>query len=123
MEGLSEALAEEVAPFGISVIIVEPGAFRTDFLGRSLTTAKTHLAEYEATAGQGRAYRDRNDGSQPGDPARGIAVLLKAIDAEQPPLRLPLGADAYGRIRTKLEQFGKDMAAWEAEATATGFGA
>jgi NAD(P)-dependent dehydrogenase (short-subunit alcohol dehydrogenase family) len=121
VEGLSEALAEEVAPFGISVIIVEPGAFRTDFLGRSIGGAKTRLAEYEATAGQARAYREGNDGSQPGDPVRGIAVLLKAVDAAQPPLRLPLGADAYARIRTKLDQFGKEMAAWEAEATATGF--
>lgn len=121
VEGLSEALADEVTPFGISVIIVEPGAFRTDFLGRSLAAAKKQLGEYEATAGRARAYRDSDNGIQAGDPARGIAVLLKAIDAAQPPLRLPLGTDAYGRIRTKLDQFGKEMAAWEAEATATGF--
>jgi NAD(P)-dependent dehydrogenase (short-subunit alcohol dehydrogenase family) len=121
VEGLSEALAEEVAPFGISVIIVEPGAFRTDFLGRSIASAANRIAAYDATSGRTRDESDRADGLQAGDPQRGMAVLLEAIDSAAPPLRLPLGTDAYARIHAKIERLQSDMAAWEASARATAF--
>jgi NAD(P)-dependent dehydrogenase (short-subunit alcohol dehydrogenase family) len=121
VEGLSEALAEEVAPFGISVIIVEPGAFRTDFLGRSISSAANRITAYEATSGRTRDESNRADGQQAGDPQRGMAVLLEAIEAASPPLRLPLGKDAYARIHAKIERLQSDMAAWESTARATGF--
>jgi NAD(P)-dependent dehydrogenase (short-subunit alcohol dehydrogenase family) len=121
VEGLSEALALEVAPLGIAVIIVEPGPFRTEFLGRSINAAKNELPAYAATVGLTRAYRDNNNGKQLGDPDKAIAVLLKAIDSEKPPLHLPLGKRAYAIIRAKFAAFAKDMDAWEAEATATDF--
>ena len=81
VEGISEALAQEVAPFGIAVIIVEPGPFRTDFLGRSISVAKMEMPEYAATAGVFRTYRANNDGKQVGDPNKAIKVMLKAIDS------------------------------------------
>lgn len=119
VEGLSEALAEEVAPFGIKVIIVEPGAFRTAFLGRSIAAGATRLAAYEATSGATRDFSAANDGAQIGDPRKGMLVLMKAILAEQPPLRLPLGRDALARVEGKLAAVSADLIAWRAAAEQT----
>ena len=121
VEGISEALAQEVAPFGIAVIIVEPGPFRTDFLGRSISAAKKEMPEYAATAGMFRAYRANNDGKQAGDPDKAVAVMLKAIDSEKPPLHLPLGARAYELARAKIAEFSRDIDAWEQVAKATDY--
>lgn len=112
VEGLSEALAQEVAPFGIKVIIVEPGAFRTAFLGRSIAMGATRLAGYEATSGATRDFSEANNGAQLGDPHKGMAVLMQAILAGEPPLRLPLGRDALARIDGKLAAVSADLAAW-----------
>lgn len=119
VEGLSEALAEELAPFGIKVIIVEPGAFRTSFLGRSMVTGASRLAAYDATSGATRDFSLANDGAQPGDPRKGMAVLMQAILAKQPPLRLPLGRDALARIDGKLTAVAADLATWRALAEET----
>jgi NAD(P)-dependent dehydrogenase (short-subunit alcohol dehydrogenase family) len=121
VEGISEALAQEVAPFGIAVIIVEPGPFRTDFLGRSISVAKNEMPEYAATAGVFRAYKTNNDGRQTGDPKKAIKVMLKAIDSQNPPLHLPLGPRAFALARMKIADFTRDVDAWEAEAIATDF--
>ena len=121
VEGLSEALALEVAEHGIAVTIVEPGAFRTEFLGGSIAAAKTQLPAYEKSSGATRAFSAKANGQQPGDPNRAIAVILQAVDATEPPLRLVLGAEAYRRIREKLDKVHADMATWEELATATGF--
>lgn len=123
VEGLSEALAQEVGPLGIAVTIVEPGPFRTEFLGRSISAAKAELPVYAGTAGKLRAFRDANDGKQTGDPKKAAAIILKAVDSEKPPLHLPLGPRAYFLARTKLAAFAADMDAWAAEATATDFDA
>ena len=123
VQGISEALAQEVAPFGIKVIIVEPGPFRTDFLGRSISMAKREMPEYANTAGVFRNYKTENDGKQTGDPDKAVKVMLKAIDADAPPLHLPLGPRAYVLARTKLADFTRDIDAWEAEASATDFDA
>ena len=121
VEGMSEALAQEVAPFGIAVIIVEPGPFRTDFLGRSITVARHEIAAYADTAGRMRGYTTDNDGRQAGDPDKAVRVILQAIDAAKPPLHLPLGPRAYGLARAKLAEFAADMEAWEHVAIATDF--
>ena len=121
VEGLSEALAGEVAPFGIAVIIVEPGPFRTEFLGRSMAMAKNEIAAYADTAGKARAYRSDNDGKQAGDPDKAVKVILKAIDADKPPLHLPLGRRAHQLAKTKFAAFAEDVKNWEAESVATDF--
>jgi NAD(P)-dependent dehydrogenase (short-subunit alcohol dehydrogenase family) len=95
VEGLSEALAQEVAPLGIAVILAEPGPFRTEFLGRSINVAKIELPAYAETAGKARTCRASGDGNQAGDPKKAVAVILKAVDADEPPLHLPLGEAAY----------------------------
>jgi NAD(P)-dependent dehydrogenase (short-subunit alcohol dehydrogenase family) len=121
VEGISEALAQEVAPFGIAVIIVEPGPFRTDFLGRSISLAKKEMPEYAGTAGVFRTFRANNDGKQVGDPDKAVKVILKAVDSEKPPLHMPLGARAYALARTKIAEFTQDLDAWEAVAKATDY--
>ena len=121
VEGLSEALAQELAPLGVKVIIVEPGPFRTEFLGRSIATAEAVIDAYGETSGKLRQYRDANNGRQTGDPNKGVAVILRAVDAAQPPLHLPLGPVAYGIAERKIAAFQSDMAAWRDVALATDF--
>jgi NAD(P)-dependent dehydrogenase (short-subunit alcohol dehydrogenase family) len=121
VEGISEALAQEVAPFGIAVIIVEPGPFRTDFLGRSISVAKKEMPEYAGTAGVFRTFRANNDGKQVGDPNKAVKVILKTVDSEKPPLHMPLGARAYALARTKIAEFTHDIDSWEAVAKATDY--
>jgi short-subunit dehydrogenase len=113
VEGLSEALAQELAPLGIHVTIVEPGPFRTDFLGRSGVQAATTLPEYDATAGNMRRYFADQDGKQKGDPLRAVHAMMQVVDSPNPPLRLVLGAAALQRLRTKLDSVQKEVAAWE----------
>ncbi|GAA3788684.1 oxidoreductase [Amycolatopsis tucumanensis] len=122
LEGLSEALAQEVAPFGIATIIVEPGPFRTEFLGRSMRVAAAEMPEYAETAGARRRYRADNDGLQAGDPRKAVDVILRAVDAERPPLHLPLGERAYALARTKFAAFLESMDEWEPLALKTAFG-
>jgi NAD(P)-dependent dehydrogenase (short-subunit alcohol dehydrogenase family) len=112
VEGFSESLSREVEPFGIRVIIVEPGPFRTDFLGRSIAMANRVIPAYADTAGRRRAYRDSNDGKQAGDPRKAAAVIVHAVMASDPPLHLPLGPVAYDIAEHKLQALRADMAAW-----------
>jgi NAD(P)-dependent dehydrogenase (short-subunit alcohol dehydrogenase family) len=122
VEGMSEALALEVNPFGIRVMIVEPGYFRTEFLSsQSMSKAKHVIEDYAPTAGVTRANVGNRDGSQPGDPAKAVRVIIAAAESEHPPLRLPLGADAFARIDEKIAKVRADMAAWRELATATSF--
>ena len=121
VEGLSEALAQELAPLGLAVIIVEPGPFRTDFLGRSIATAKNEIGAYAETSGKLRQYRDSNNGRQAGDPEKAAAVILRAVDAATPPLHLPLGPIAHSIAEKKLAAFRADLDAWRDIAIATDF--
>ncbi|HSI59868.1 MAG TPA: oxidoreductase [Ideonella sp.] len=121
VEGLSEALAQEVAPLGIRIILVEPGAFRTEFLGRSMLLAEQRLPIYEDTASKLREYSSSMSGKQPGDPVRGAAVVFDAVHAQEPPLRLPLGPDAHRLIRAKLASVAADLDAWSERTQGTNF--
>jgi NAD(P)-dependent dehydrogenase (short-subunit alcohol dehydrogenase family) len=113
VEGLSEALAAELAPLGIHVTVVEPGPFRTDFLGRSGVVAETRIADYDNTAGNMRKYFAENDGKQPGDPLRAVHAMMQVAESPTPPLRLLLGKSALQRVRAKLDSWQKEIAAWE----------
>ena len=119
VEGISEALAGELAPFGIRVLIVEPGPFRTDFLGRSITMAAREMPEYAATSR--KHYRETNNGNQAGDPDKAIAVILRAVDADDAPLHLPLGPAAHAIAERKLTAFRRDIDAWREISIATDF--
>jgi NAD(P)-dependent dehydrogenase (short-subunit alcohol dehydrogenase family) len=120
LEGLSEAVAAEVAPFGVRVLIVEPGNFRTGLLGRSLRAAPP-MEEYAATVGVTRSFFAGADGRQPGDPARAAAAIIAALDAEELPLRLVLGSDAVDGIRGRNEELAAELARWESLARSTDY--
>ena len=113
VEGLSEALAAELAPLGIHVTLVEPGPFRTDFLGRSGVVAKDRIADYDGTAGNMRTYFAENNGKQRGDPLRAVHAMMQVVESPNPPLRLLLGASALQRLRSKTSAWEKEVAAWE----------
>lgn len=119
VEGISEALAGELEPFGIRVVVVEPGPFRTDFLGRSITMAANEMPEYAASSR--KHYRESNDGSQAGDPDKAVAVILRAVDDEHAPLHLPLGPVAHRIAERKLAAFRSDIDAWRDVSIATDF--
>jgi NAD(P)-dependent dehydrogenase (short-subunit alcohol dehydrogenase family) len=111
LEGLSEALADEVRPLGIKVLIVEPGAFRTELFGN--ISASAPIAEYDGTVGATRRMIESSAGAQPGDPAKAAAAILTALDAPDTPLRLPLGDDAVDAILGHLDSTRADVTAWE----------
>jgi NAD(P)-dependent dehydrogenase (short-subunit alcohol dehydrogenase family) len=113
VEGFSEALAAELAPLGIHVTVIEPGPFRTDFLGRSGVEAKARIADYDATAGKTREYFHTQAGKQPGDPSRVVQAMIQIVESPNPPLHLILGAIAFKRFREKLEKWNQEIAGWE----------
>ena len=112
LEGLSEGLRIETAPLGIKVMTVEPGAFRTDFSGRSLTQSSTVIADYEETAGARRIGKDTSHGTQPGNPDKGAELIIEAIEAEDTPFRLLLGSDAVKFADEVLESRRKEYDKW-----------
>jgi NAD(P)-dependent dehydrogenase (short-subunit alcohol dehydrogenase family) len=112
VEGLSEALSQEVRPLGIHVTIVEPGPFRTDFLGRSGIAAALDIADYEHTAGKMREYFSTMDGKQKGDPARAAKAIQSVVDSGDPPLRLMLGASTIPRLKGKIEAMQREIDNW-----------
>jgi len=116
VEGLSESLSKEVAPFGIKVVIVEPGPFRTDWAGRSLKTPKRPIDAYAETAVARRRQIQGISGKQPGDPVRAAEAIIATFEAANPPLRLPLGSFAYDAMGAELEALHKEYKAVEATA-------
>jgi NAD(P)-dependent dehydrogenase (short-subunit alcohol dehydrogenase family) len=112
LEGLSEALAGEVAEFGINVTIVEPGLFRTDFASRSKVEAGLVINEYDRSAGATRRAVRASAGRQPGDPYRAAEAMIAATEEDRPPRRLILGADARDQIAAKLARLQADVELW-----------
>jgi NAD(P)-dependent dehydrogenase (short-subunit alcohol dehydrogenase family) len=112
LEGMSEALAPEVAPFGIKVLIVEPGAFRTEFGAGALRHMPVNAAYKDGLTNIRGVMHDMN-GVQPGDPAKAARAIVQALEAEVTPLRLQLGADSIGAVRAHAENLLKDLATWE----------
>jgi NAD(P)-dependent dehydrogenase (short-subunit alcohol dehydrogenase family) len=124
VEGMSQSLAREVAPLGIRVTLVEPGAFRTDFLSdRSIRRGGTSIEDYATTAGAAERRLATMAGRQPGDPARAAAAIIEAVRSDKPPLHLVLGSDAYQRTREVLEAFSAELDAWKQVCLGTDFGA
>lgn len=121
LEALSEALAKEVAPLGIRVVLVEPGPFRTDFGGRSIDDTPKRMAEYKETAGKMREYYQAAHGKQVGDPRKAGEAIIKAVESKENFLRLPLGQATLNGIREKMDQVEKDLALWEQVAIKTAF--
>ncbi|HWF29896.1 MAG TPA: oxidoreductase [Mycobacterium sp.] len=113
IEGISGALRGELAPLGISVTVVEPGAFRTDFAGRSLVQSATVIDDYAGTAGQRRKENDSMDGNQAGDPAKAASAIIAAVESNEPPAFLLLGPDALALYRYVADGRASEIAKWE----------
>jgi NAD(P)-dependent dehydrogenase (short-subunit alcohol dehydrogenase family) len=121
LEALTASLRKEVEPLGIASMIVEPGAFRTDFSGRSLTQSRRAIDDYAATAGRRRKENDASDGTQQGDPAKAAQAIIAAVGSSDPPLMLVLGPDALMTFRESLNELSSDLNAWEHLSTGTSF--
>ena len=121
LEGMSEALAQEVASFGIKVMIVEPGAFRTGFAAEALKHMPVHDA-YKDITGPTRSFAQGMHGTQEGDPMKAAHAIALALEAPNTPLRLQLGQDVVDGIRNHAERLLADLKAWEVAALATRFG-
>jgi NAD(P)-dependent dehydrogenase (short-subunit alcohol dehydrogenase family) len=121
LEGISEALASEVAGFGIKVSAVAPGSFRTDWAGRSMVRAGRTVADYDTLFDPIRQAREEKSGRQAGDPAKAAQVLLKLIDCDKPPVHLLLGSDALKLVREKLAMLDQEINKWESVTRSTDF--
>ena len=113
VEGLSEALAKEVGPLGIKVLVVEPGPFRTDWAGRSIKRSSRQIEDYAATAGAFRARITDGNGKQVGDPVRAGEAIIKAVESEKAPLHLVLGRIALDTARAKVDLLQRDLDTWQ----------
>jgi len=120
LEGVSKSLAKECAPFGIEVMTVIPGAFRTD-LGSNRRSARDSIADYAAQNEARRARLAALSGHQRGDPARAAQAIVMAVNTAPPPRRLVLGVDAADSVAADLMAFGEEMRQWESVSRATDF--
>ncbi|MFB2562957.1 oxidoreductase [Rhizobium sp. IMFF44] len=113
VEAISESLSYEVAPLGLKVTIVEPSAFRTNWAGSSMVESPIQIEDYDDTAGKRRQSTKASSGNQPGDPARAASAIIKAVEADTPPLRLLLGAAALDIAYKRLEALKANFDAWK----------
>ncbi|WMW63835.1 oxidoreductase [Serratia marcescens] len=113
LEGISETLSKELAPFNISVTAVAPGSFRTDWAGRSMVRSPRRLPDYDALFEPVRQARQEKSGKQLGDPVKAAHAMLALIESQTPPTHLLLGSDALSLVRQKLEALGQEIEQWE----------
>ena len=121
VEGLSEALWQEVEPLGIRVMLVEPSGFRTDWAGRSANETKTPIADYANTADKNIRQLRAISGHQSGDPVRAAEAIVQAVESSNPPHRLLLGNDAYDGAVSKLDELRNEFIRWETVSRAADF--
>lgn len=119
MEGMTGSLRKELQPLGITAMVIEPGAFRTDFAGRSLTQSAAAIDDYAETAGKRRIESGTGHGSQPGDPSKAAEALIAAVESPEPPALLLLGTDALENYRRVLTAQLAEADAWEKLSTST----
>ena len=113
LEGLMEALAKEVAQFNIFVTSIEPGAFRTDWSGRSMRRSNIEINDYEDSVKNRLNMISDIDGKQPGDPERAAKIILQLSKHPSPPTQLLLGAGVLASYREKLDKMKTSLKQWE----------
>jgi len=121
LEAWSDALRDEVAPLGIRVTIVEPGAFRTEFAGDVNMRPTQTIPAYRPVIEPLEQYLYGNSGKQPGDPAKAAERMIEAVETSTPPKRLMLGADAYDLWNRTVAARNTELEAWRARGEATAF--
>lgn len=120
--GLTESLAEEARAFGVHATVVYPGYFRTDFLAKgSVKTARHPIAAYEAARESEHTHLNNINGNQPNDPEKAADVLIAVSEADQPPVHLLLGQDAYDILKNKIDLITKDVEQWKSYTLSTAF--
>ena len=112
LEALTEALAQEVKPFGIKVTAIEPGAFRTDWAARSMWESATPISDYDDTVGSRKTMIKEFANHLPGDPRKAADAVLMVTGLDDPPLRLLLGRDVLKAVRDKLAAFSASIDEW-----------
>jgi NAD(P)-dependent dehydrogenase (short-subunit alcohol dehydrogenase family) len=122
LEGASESLAAEIQPLGLRVTLVEPGPFRTEFIGRSLERARGAIDAYAPTSGKFLKLLQGMQGRQPGDPAKAAHAILAAVQSPNPPLRLVLGKYAHDKRRKQIAALEAELSTWQAIGQPTEFG-
>ena len=113
LEALTEALAQEVKPFGIRVTAIEPGAFRTDWAARSMWESSTPIGDYDENVGARKTLIKQFANDLPGDPRKVAEAVLMVTTLDEPPLRLLLGRDVLKAVRDKLAAFTASIEEWE----------
>ncbi|EJM88420.1 oxidoreductase [Pseudomonas sp. GM60] len=121
LEGISETLGKEVRPFGIAVTAIEPGAFRTDWAGRSMVRAERSIGDYDATFDSQRKARLERSGQQAGDPLKAALAIMQVVASPTPPAHLLLGRDALQFVKEKLATLQAEIAQWETVSQRTDF--
>ena len=121
VEGFSDSLLAEVEPLGIRVTCIEPGPFRTDWAGRSMTQTACEIADYAETAGARMQATKTRSGQQPGDPVRAADAMIEIADAADAPRHLVLGAWGVDVVKQRLAERAAVVARWEALGVATDF--
>jgi short-subunit dehydrogenase len=121
VEGLSEALAQEVESLGVHVLLVEPGPFRTDWAGRSLKQSPNFIGDYEQTAGKRRRDISQHSGQQAGDPARAAEAVIKALQAPSPPHHLVLGRAGVETVERQLRSMLEEVDLWRTTSMAADY--
>ncbi|MDT0168163.1 oxidoreductase [Pseudarthrobacter sp. BRE9] len=119
LEGMSGSLRNELKPLGINVTAIEPGGFRTDFAGRSLTQSSTAIDDYADTAGKRRKEHDTAHGNQPGDPDKAARAIIAVVESPNPPGLLVLGTDAFGAFGKVAEAQRAELEQWQELSTST----
>jgi len=119
LEGMSGSLRNELKPLGINVTAIEPGGFRTDFAGRSLTQSATPIGDYADTAGKRRKEHDTAHGTQPGDPDKAARAIIAVVESANPPGLLVLGTDAFGAFGMVADAQRAELDEWQELSTST----
>lgn len=112
VEGITEALAAELAPLGVKATVVEPGFFRTDFLDGQSLAVSAEIADYAETVGAMRRFAADANHAQPGDPTKFAKAMLTLAGAENPPVRLAVGSDTVAHIERKNATVARELDAW-----------
>lgn len=113
LEGISETLSKELAPFNIHVTAVAPGSFRTDWAGRSMVRSARSIPDYDVLFDPIRRAREEKSGKQLGDPVKAAHAMLAMIESQSPPVHLLLGSDALSLVRQKLTALNNEIEQWE----------
>jgi NAD(P)-dependent dehydrogenase (short-subunit alcohol dehydrogenase family) len=119
LQGISETLTKELKPFNIAVTAIQPGAFRTDWAGRSMVRSARSISDYDQSFGPIRETREKYSGNQPGNPMKAAQAILQLINTPEPPALLLLGSDALMYVREKLHQMNSDIDTWETVSRST----